>query len=381
MAALVTVQHNALSEIADSFIGSACGRVPDMEHVHFLQIEPTTRCNFICGFCAGRSMRQSDLLFSRLEHALHAFPELRHVELQGEGESLMHPRFLDMVELLRARGVRVSFITNGSYLTPETIGRLLDAGIEKISVSLESSDPAEFQRIRGGKLDKVLRGVEALLRERRVRKLDRPVIGFAVTVLRSTRDRLAAIIALYRRLGLDGGIVVQPLQRMPAYKKGYPAELLREELFDDEVEELQLRARRMLRTIEKQRAPVKGFYDELLAGWAPAQGRCPWLERGLFVNNEGDITACCMIKDTARYRLGRLGETSPAAVLAARADLREQLRHGKIPAACTGCNLAQQATLSRPAHLLRIVKGIPQRLRGLLGADSFGMGAPTRRRG
>lgn len=337
-----------------------------MEPVHFLQIEPTTRCNFTCGFCAGRSMRQSDLLFSRLEQVLAAFPDLRHVELQGEGESLMHPRFLEMVELLRARGVRVSFITNGSYFTPDTIRRLLDAGIEKISVSIESADPVEFQRIRGGKFDKVVRGIEALLAERRTRQLDRPVVGFAVTVLRSTRDRLADIIALYRRLGLDGGIVVQPLQRIPAYKKTYPAELLREELSDDEVEALQLRARQQLRALEKQRAPMKGFYDELFAGWAPARGRCPWLERGLYINNEGDITACCMVKDTDRYSFGRLGETSPATVLTARAGLRKQLRRGQIPAACTGCNLAQQATLSRPAHLLRLVKQLPERVRGLL---------------
>jgi len=343
-----------------------------VDHVEFLQIEPTTRCNFTCGFCAGRSMRQSDLPFSRLEQALLAFPRLRHVELQGEGESLMHPRFVEMVELLRARGVRVSFITNGSYLTPETIRRLLDAGIEKISVSLESADPAEFQRIRGGRFEKVLRGLESLIAARDARQLDRPVIGLAVTVLRSTRDRLTSIIALYRRLGLDGGIVVQPLQRMAAYKKTYSESLLDEELSESEAEALRLCARRLLRRIEAQRAPVKGFYDELWAGWAPAQGRCPWLERGLFVNHEGSITACCMIKDTEHHSLGLLGQSAPGEILAARTGMRDQLRRGQIPAACTGCEVAQRATQSRTAHLLRQVQQIPQRLRSLLTADSIG---------
>ena len=69
-------------------------------------------------------MAQGDLPFERFEAALAAFPELKHIELQGEGESLLHPRFLDMVTAARARGIKISFITNGSFLGRETIDRL-----------------------------------------------------------------------------------------------------------------------------------------------------------------------------------------------------------------------------------------------------------------
>src|SRR5436853_394055 len=124
-----------------------------MPTVHFLQIEPTTRCNFTCGFCCGRSMEQGDLPLERFVAALDTFPDVRHVELQGEGESLMHPRFFDMVGLCRGRGIKVSLITNGSFLSREVAGKLLDAGIEKVSVSMESADARTFREIRGGKLD------------------------------------------------------------------------------------------------------------------------------------------------------------------------------------------------------------------------------------
>lgn len=333
-----------------------------METLHFLQIEPTTRCNFTCGFCAGRSMRQSDLPFERFAAALDAFPDLRHVELQGEGESLMHPRFLDMVELARSRGIKVSFITNGSYFLPDAIRRLLDAGIEKISVSIESPDAAEFQRIRGGKLDKVLRGIEALLAARKERGLSRPVVGLSITVLASTKDQLPAIVALYRKLGLDGGLTLQPLQRMPVYTQSYRPEIAREELSDEEVEKVWIRFRtdRDLRQIERERAPVTGFFDELMAGWAPTQRRCPWLDRGLFINNEGHATACCMAKETDRS-FGRLGETPPAEILSRRAELRAQLARGETPHVCRGCDLAHYATLSKPALMLVGIKGLAHR--------------------
>src|SRR5262245_45883400 len=66
--------------------------IPAPMSVRFLQIEPTTRCNFTCGFCAGRAMAQTDLPFERFAETLDSFPAVEHIELQGEGESLMHPQ-------------------------------------------------------------------------------------------------------------------------------------------------------------------------------------------------------------------------------------------------------------------------------------------------
>ena len=105
----------------------------------FAQIEPTTRCNYRCGFCAGRSMRQGDLDWQVFERFLSSNPNLRHVELQGEGEPLMHPRFFDMVAACRARGIKVSLISNGSMLSESAIDRLIEGGVDSIHVSLESA--------------------------------------------------------------------------------------------------------------------------------------------------------------------------------------------------------------------------------------------------
>ena len=55
--------------------------------VTHLQVEPTTRCNFVCGFCCGRAMDQSDLSFEAFEQMLARFPDLERLELHGEGEA------------------------------------------------------------------------------------------------------------------------------------------------------------------------------------------------------------------------------------------------------------------------------------------------------
>jgi MoaA/NifB/PqqE/SkfB family radical SAM enzyme len=312
--------------------------------VRFLQIEPTTRCNFTCGFCCGRSMRQGDLAFETFEAILAQFPDLVHVELQGEGEPLMHPRFFDMAALARSRGIAVSIISNGSHFTAETVSRILDIGLEQINVSLESADFGMFRQIRGGKLEKVIRGLELLVAERAARKLDRPVIGFAVTVLKQTLDARRGIIALYRRLGLDGGITFQLLQRMASYMSCYDTAMTAQAVTAAEAEEYEraTSADPELRAIVRA-AWRNGFYPNLYKGWSPATGTCPWLEHGGFVNIDGDVMGCCSIKDAQQFSFGRIGVASAAQIDSARDQLRDELWRNQIPKACQNCSTGEQA--------------------------------------
>ena len=118
--------------------------------VVFAQVEPTTRCNFICGFCSGRQMDQSDFAAEDFTRLLDSFPDLEHIELQGEGEPLLHKGFFEMARQARERGIRLSMITNGSLLSEERVAAILEVGIEALYVSIESPDEAKFQDIRGG---------------------------------------------------------------------------------------------------------------------------------------------------------------------------------------------------------------------------------------
>lgn len=337
-----------------------------MPTVRFLQVEPTTRCNFTCTFCSGRYMEQEDLSFAQYEQILDGLPDVEHVELQGEGESLMHPSFLEMVRAARARGAKVSLISNGSYLSPNMVEHLLDLDIEKISISMESAESETFRHIRGGKLEKVVRGIECLLEERRRRRLVRPVIGLSITVLKDTQDHLPGILALYKRLGLDGGVTMQPLSTMPPYIKNYPQSLQQQVLSDAEINGLwvQFYANPTVRAIQrdKQRSGVRGFYDELMAGFKPTSRSCPWLDSGLYVNRRGETSACCMVKDTERFGFGRIGETPLTEILTKRERMADMLRRGEEPAACAGCELSRFARMTRFDLVAFALRGLWTRL-------------------
>lgn len=309
----------------------------------YIQIEPTTRCNFTCGFCAGRHMPQQDMSLERLRNLVDPLEQLTHVELQGEGEPLLHPDFFAMVSYLRQRfpAVKISLITNGSLFTDAVIEQLLQASLSSIMVSLESADDAEFQRIRGGKFSRVTRGLRKLMERKKAFSGGVPSVGFAVTMLRATLPQITAIARLYDDLDLDGGIMLQPLQTMQAYRQFYDAGMQANLLQKADYQQVQqliatdLPLRQSL--AEYQRQP--GFFRELYAGATGAQPSCPWLERGLFISASGTAASCCFIKDTDRHGLGA-ADGSLDSAMAARHQLLQQLQRGEIPVQCQGCGVA-----------------------------------------
>lgn len=316
-----------------------------MSDIRFLEIEPTTRCNFTCGFCMGRHLPQLDADLATFAAALDSFPATTHLELQGEGEPLLQPRFFEMVALARARGIGVSCITNGSLLSEDNVGRILDADLDKVLVSFESADPVTFRRLRGGLLDKVVDGLRQLVRVRAARGLRRPAVGLAVTVLRDTLGELPDFVALYRRLGLDGGINIQPLNPMPGYSRHYDAFLSSQMMSDGELRAHveRLRAEPVHGIAIDGTASSRGFFDLLFAGFQPGKRSCPWLERGAFVTADGWVTPCCTIKDGERAGFGRVGPADAPRREAARAAMAAELRAGRTPEACTGCAVAAVA--------------------------------------
>jgi MoaA/NifB/PqqE/SkfB family radical SAM enzyme len=316
--------------------------------VQFLQIEPTTRCNFICGFCCGRHMDQSDISWSTFKHTVDSLPDLTHMELQGEGEPLLHKDFFKMAHYATDRGIKLSTITNGSLFSNRRIPQILDSGISAILVSIESADAALFQKIRGGKFSNVKEGVQAFIAARDARGTSVPSVGFAVTVMKSTRDQVEGIVELYQELGLDGGILMHTLSHMDAYADFYDESINAELMSDMDQAMVWARFRRLLRTRPYHESGQTHFWDDLLGREKGQQSQtsdlsgfqsCPWLDRSLFVNRHGVATACPNVKNTERFAFGQVADGFDN-ILAQRRALHTSLQSGEIPAPCSGCFVA-----------------------------------------
>jgi cyclic pyranopterin phosphate synthase len=137
-----------------------------------LRISVTDRCNFRCTYCMPKSVFGHDYRFLDRKELLD-FEEITRVaraavslgvhklRLTG-GEPLIRRGIEDLVAMLSELDAEVTLTTNASLL-PRKAQALKDAGLDRITVSLDSMDDATFRAMNDVDfpVERVLDGIEA----------------------------------------------------------------------------------------------------------------------------------------------------------------------------------------------------------------------------
>lgn len=135
-----------------------------------LRLSVTDRCNFRCQYCMPAEglpwLDRSEILtFEEIERlvALFARMGVGDVRLTG-GEPLVRRDFPRLVSMLaRVDGVDDLSLTTNGYLLERDAAALVDAGIDRVNVSIDSLQRDRFFQItRRDALPQVLRGLDAL---------------------------------------------------------------------------------------------------------------------------------------------------------------------------------------------------------------------------
>jgi radical SAM protein with 4Fe4S-binding SPASM domain len=130
-------------------------------------LEVTNVCNFRCAYCPtgdtallqkmGRKNKlMSWELWTKVVDDLRQFPKkIRQINAYKDGESLLHPRFTDMIRYLKDANVaeRIWIKTNGSVLSPEYNERLVNCGLDMIGISVQHVHAQGFYDIAGVRID------------------------------------------------------------------------------------------------------------------------------------------------------------------------------------------------------------------------------------
>ena len=136
-----------------------------------LRISVIDRCNFRCTFCMPahktyRFLPRAELLtFEEIERLARIFVGLgvRKLRLTG-GEPLLRRDLPTLIEMLAAiPGVEDLALTTNGFLLPQMAQSLADAGLDRVTVSVESLDQETFGQINGlgHSIDTVLEGIDA----------------------------------------------------------------------------------------------------------------------------------------------------------------------------------------------------------------------------
>jgi MoaA/NifB/PqqE/SkfB family radical SAM enzyme len=297
--------------------------------VKFIQIEVTTRCNFQCAFCCGRHMKQADMTFDTYKQIIDSLPMVDRVQLQGEGEPFLHKDIYDMIAYAKRKNIVVQTITNGSFFTKDNIPKILESGIDIIHVSLESANEETYKKYRGAELKDLVPGIDELIKRRNEQKLQKPLLGFAVTVTKETKNMLPEIFQLYRDINMDAGIQCQTLQEDKFYTQYYNDELSGLILSKAEKSMLMHNYALLMKDIYINNA-VESMedYSKRINQLEPSRGTCLWLRHGLYINVFGYATACCRHKDYEISAFGKIEENSIESILKNREQAELNFQNG-----------------------------------------------------
>ena len=178
-----------------------------------LRISVTDRCNFRCTYCMPEEGMQwlpkDDVLtFEELERVARVLVErhgIRSIRLTG-GEPTVRAHLPVLVAKLAALPVDLSLTTNGATLRTVAPG-LVDAGLQRVNVSLDSLRPERFAELtRRDQLDDVLDGIDAAL------EAGLTPVKVNVVVVRGVNDDELVDLA---RFGRERGVIVRFIEWMP----------------------------------------------------------------------------------------------------------------------------------------------------------------------
>ncbi|PPR20080.1 MAG: Cyclic pyranopterin monophosphate synthase, partial [Alphaproteobacteria bacterium MarineAlpha10_Bin1] len=144
---------------------------PFERHVSYLRVSVTDRCDFRCVYCMSEHMTflpKAELLsLEELDRLCSAFITLGVKKLRvSGGEPLVRRGIMTLFKSLGRHldsGAleELTLTTNGSQLA-RYANELVDYGVRRVNVSLDTLDEANFVAItRWGKYDKVMAGIEA----------------------------------------------------------------------------------------------------------------------------------------------------------------------------------------------------------------------------
>jgi MoaA/NifB/PqqE/SkfB family radical SAM enzyme/GT2 family glycosyltransferase len=135
-----------------------------------LWIELTSVCPFDCVFCS-RRMRHGHgehMDFALYERIIAQLDRPEVIRLNYSGESIHYPRLKEAIVLAKGTGARVELVTALASASRQQIESLVEAGLDRLTISLHALDPELYQRIYRFSSAERLIGALGILQARKV---------------------------------------------------------------------------------------------------------------------------------------------------------------------------------------------------------------------
>lgn len=165
-------------------------------HSISFNLEPTFRCNLECPMCPRFSSEDPHLDMSMETYQrIHAAMDCAHtVDFTGWGEPTLHPEIYRMISMAKDKGCITTMTSNGTTLRERNARRLIEAGLDRLAVSVDGMRPETYEPLRiGATFEKLTRNLGRLTRQ--ISELDSSLeLAIAFTIQEHNASDLDRIV-------------------------------------------------------------------------------------------------------------------------------------------------------------------------------------------
>lgn len=169
----------------------------------YLDVEPTSNCNFDCLFCVNQQMKRKKG-FMKIELFEEICRQADNYDCEGIrflrwGEPLLHPDIVEMVKIAKKHGLLTHITTNGYPLDKNLSELLIRAGLDSIIVSMQGTTPEEYSRLRGkNNYSIVKKNIFNFMKIREDRK--NPFVTISTTVTDESEKEIDQFIKRWKKI-------------------------------------------------------------------------------------------------------------------------------------------------------------------------------------
>ena len=161
------------------------------EYPIFIDIEVTSACNLKCDFCAttfrGKTIKMGFISFEIIKKIIDegADNDLFGVKFNIRGEPLLHPQIHEFVKYAKQKNlIDVYFNTNAILLGEDVAKKLIDSGLDRLSISFEGYTKSVYEKYRiGANYEKVLSNIENIQSLKRKLGVEHPKVRIQTVML------------------------------------------------------------------------------------------------------------------------------------------------------------------------------------------------------
>lgn len=152
-----------------------------------MEMETTTACYLRCVHCEhtywqDKSYLNQHLTPETLRGVLDNVPNLKWINMTGEGTSVLNPYFFEMVHEIKSRGIYLDFSHDFVKLSDQQAENLVKWNVDRIYWSIDGCTKETYEKIRvGAKFEDVIANVQKLIRIKRGLNSPLPEICFRFT--------------------------------------------------------------------------------------------------------------------------------------------------------------------------------------------------------